>query len=319
VRRSSRSSPYKPESTFIAVSVAHQWPSTVHDGMPRSRLEETDVKIALINAQLSEVRLHEYQVAVLLSSVALKRRALEEKLIALEENQDPSNRLAMGLLIDIFLILLDTSPPLEFDALIDAVPLALSHVCRRWREISLGTPALWRRIVLHRVDFTHGIFTRRSSMTFFVRANGHPAELLYNERNWPVTDPGRAAAARSNALEDNRASHDMIVHPAPGPTIFSLFSALSALEITGRNTTLLETCCFLGTHALNTFRVLEYLSLTLADPPHTKFPLFIPLCCSQSKTMLPKKTPAFRACSLSISPTCLSLPYLSAGSPFLKR
>src|SRR5258708_21426311 len=59
----------------------------------------------------------------------------------------PFNSLPPELLIHIFVrATLDTFHPIRLR--LDTIPLTISHVCQRWRDIALSTPTLWRRIVL---------------------------------------------------------------------------------------------------------------------------------------------------------------------------
>lgn len=47
------------------------------------------------------------------------------------------------------------------DVAFDTSPVCLSHVCRRWRDVALGIPILWRRVHLHSRHIVDDWYTSR--------------------------------------------------------------------------------------------------------------------------------------------------------------
>ncbi|KAJ6456178.1 hypothetical protein C8R45DRAFT_583318 [Mycena sanguinolenta] len=66
-------------------------------------------------------------------------------------------------------------------------PIALTQTCRRWREIALQTPALWRAIDIYPLAEHPGLFD-----AWLSRARGRPISILFNT-DWVEQD--RAAGS----------------------------------------------------------------------------------------------------------------------------
>ncbi|KAI0032083.1 hypothetical protein K488DRAFT_70893 [Vararia minispora EC-137] len=237
----------------------------------RSRLDDTDFQIAMLDAKLFELRAHEEQVSSMLSEIVKKRRALEDERAQLEESKVAINRLPNELLVQIYHHILDASPPIDSDIRVDSIPLRLSHVCRRWRDVAIGTPRLWQRIILHPLDMSNCMLTRRSSMEFFARSNGQPTEVYFNSAAkgghwtaWPATRDDQLSLARSSSLSPSATAPVEICCPTSGH-VLSSFPSITVLDIHSSGAIIFETSWFLGQHYPSSFRTLEHLSLSLAD------------------------------------------------------
>ncbi|KAK0491700.1 hypothetical protein EDD18DRAFT_1080433, partial [Armillaria luteobubalina] len=64
----------------------------------------------------------------------------------------PSRRLPTKVLTEIFIRCLPLYDPGGSPLDPRAFPWRLSHVCRKWREVAIGTPKLWSSICLDFVD-----------------------------------------------------------------------------------------------------------------------------------------------------------------------
>ncbi|KAF7376713.1 F-box domain-containing protein [Mycena sanguinolenta] len=63
-----------------------------------------------------------------------------------------------------------------------ASPTMLTHVCRKWREVALATPALWRAIKLGDPDIRHEQ-VRRISDAWIRRSGSLPLSIVINTNN----------------------------------------------------------------------------------------------------------------------------------------
>ncbi|KAK0479829.1 hypothetical protein EDD18DRAFT_1440537 [Armillaria luteobubalina] len=83
-----------------------------------------------------------------------RNQALENHVNA-KKILSPSRRLSPELLTEIFIRC--SSSYIEYDSPLDprALPWTVSHVCRKWREVAIGTPEIWSSI---RLNFVHDRF-----------------------------------------------------------------------------------------------------------------------------------------------------------------
>ena len=110
-----------------------------------------DKEIELLTAQLGVLQRREDDFARILedmvrlqSSVRAEREALGSKITELEGQKQPINWLPTELLIEIFFIRTeDESADLTARLPYNSAPVLISHVCHKWRGLTLATPRLW--------------------------------------------------------------------------------------------------------------------------------------------------------------------------------
>ncbi|KAF5309522.1 hypothetical protein D9619_012365 [Psilocybe cf. subviscida] len=113
---------------------------------------------SIINEELGELekrihtlRLREDEIQAVIESmyrlkdsVSTERLGLQRKALELQAEREPINWLPPELLIHIFTAFCD----LDSTENTQRAPLILSHVCRKWRNITIHTPHLWRRVLM---------------------------------------------------------------------------------------------------------------------------------------------------------------------------
>ncbi|KAI0318300.1 hypothetical protein OF83DRAFT_40512 [Amylostereum chailletii] len=135
--------------------------------------------LAVVNGKLQVLHQREADMQALLDSIRAERLSLEAEREVLETQHIPANWLPTELLIHIFLLCVEDPLNSHHATGIDRVPVAISHVCRKWRAIALDIPRLWHRIVLKSIDVNCGELTATSSEVFFERSKGAPLNVLY--------------------------------------------------------------------------------------------------------------------------------------------
>ena len=146
--------------------------------MPRPTAQYIDRQVAALSGQIHILQRRESELHALLDAVALEKHALEAERGQLETGSIPFHSLPPELLIHIFV--LSTYIALDpAQSRIDTAPFSISHVCRRWRDIALATPALWRRVVLTPLDISIRHPVSPATQTFLERSKGTPAEIFY--------------------------------------------------------------------------------------------------------------------------------------------
>ncbi|KAH9970540.1 hypothetical protein BGW80DRAFT_1253960 [Lactifluus volemus] len=145
--------------------------------MPHPTTEHFDRSIAVLTGQIDALERQRSELRALLNSLTLQKQALEVE-HDLETERILFDWLPPELLIYIFV--LSTYDALDSTRLrLDIVPFNISHVCRRWREIALSTPALWRRIILTTSDMSSRCSVSPATQTFLERSKGIPVEVFY--------------------------------------------------------------------------------------------------------------------------------------------
>ncbi|KAF7303611.1 hypothetical protein MIND_00590400 [Mycena indigotica] len=131
----------------------HMSASSVTTTMLRRRKESIARESDLVDVQLRLLRSQEADYQILLDdifarkhAVSTQRKELEARRRELDRQRHPIHWLPPELLIHIFLAVVhDDSPTV---APFHRAPVVLSHVCSRWRSLTLGVSRLWSRILL---------------------------------------------------------------------------------------------------------------------------------------------------------------------------
>ncbi|KAK7052181.1 F-box domain-containing protein [Favolaschia claudopus] len=112
--------------------------------LDRVLVAETDAQIREIESQMSKL---EEQLTALKDSIYVLRATKELAKQRLDSYKYPVLTLPNEIVSEIFLHFLPTYP--KTSPLLGRLsPTTLTHICHRWREIALTTPALWRAIDL---------------------------------------------------------------------------------------------------------------------------------------------------------------------------
>jgi hypothetical protein len=148
--------------------------------MPHSTPQHVDRQLAVLSGQIHVLQRRESELRALLDGLALEKHALETERNHLETGTIPFHWLPPELLIYIFVLstYVGTLDPAQ--TRIDTAPFSISHVCRRWRDIALATPVLWRRVVLTFVDVAFHRPVSPATQSFLERSKGIPAEIFYD-------------------------------------------------------------------------------------------------------------------------------------------
>ncbi|KAJ6547041.1 hypothetical protein B0H19DRAFT_1163640 [Mycena capillaripes] len=139
----------------------------------RTRAADIDARILDLGSQTSEF---EDSLSRLQTEKALARERLDSY-------KYPVSTLPNEIISEIFLHFLPAyplCPPLTGPF----SPTSLTHICRKWREIALATPALWRAI---RISRTHIVPLTRQEMIFNIwlsRSRGCPLSIHIIEDNF---------------------------------------------------------------------------------------------------------------------------------------
>ena len=141
----------------------------------RRRRLSLDRELDILQVQLQTLIRRELHVQKVLDDIQRlkdevfnERVAVEEKISELEAQKEPINWLPPELLEQVFLAVTD------FDFGFSYRPqVVVSHVCVKWRVISLASPRLWSRINLH------GFAKPDAALTFLKRSGTAPLEINY--------------------------------------------------------------------------------------------------------------------------------------------
>jgi hypothetical protein len=187
--------------------------------MPRPTAQDIDHHTEL-SGKIHDIQRREAELRTLLDELALERQALEAERDQLETGTIPFHWLPPELLIHIFV--LSTYSALDpAQSRIDTAPYSISHVCRRWREIALATPVLWRRVVLTPQDiFRHPVSP--ATQTFLERSKGTPAEVFYADPQNQVSFTPRSLPSRHDS-EQERPQGTFVLETSPPLALRSLY------------------------------------------------------------------------------------------------
>jgi hypothetical protein len=223
--------------------------------MPHPTAKHIDRHVAVLTGQINVLERQGSELRALLKALTLEKRALQIKDDHLETEYIPFNWLPPELLIYIFVLATYTTlDPAQ--SLLDTVSLNISHVCRRWRDISLSTPALWRRIVLTPSDMSSRRSVSLATQTFLERSKGIPTEVFYAA---PPTKASKAnpLTPRTIATLRGRSQHLLVE-----PSLLDAFPLLRSLYIHGNYDIIADTLAYLHHHA-HGLAPLESLELAL--------------------------------------------------------
>ncbi|TFY77202.1 hypothetical protein EWM64_g6808, partial [Hericium alpestre] len=212
--------------------------------MSRIPLDYIDKTVAVIDGKLDVLRQREAELQAILDSIRAERTALEVERDDLESQRIPFNWLPPELLALIFEFCSETA---DVHASSDRIPVALSHISRRWRSVALSTPALWRRLYLSPGDVDEEGFLRPLMRAFFVRAGVTPHEVVYSD---PGCKSGKPFPPPPLVLNDS-------LHT---PHFFDQLNALTHLSVFGGHDVLIDALVFLRCHS-RVFPVLESLTM----------------------------------------------------------
>ena len=148
--------------------------------MPRSTPQHVDRQLAVLSGQINILQRRESELRALLDGLALEKHALETERNQLETGTIPFHWLPPELLIYIFVLSTYVGALDPTQTRIDTTPFSISHVCRRWRDIALATPVLWRRVVLTFLDVAFRRPVSPATQSFLERSKGIPAEIFYD-------------------------------------------------------------------------------------------------------------------------------------------
>ncbi|KAH9051819.1 hypothetical protein EDB87DRAFT_1661680 [Lactarius vividus] len=131
--------------------------------MSRINSQHIDRQVAVLSGQIHILQRRESELRALLDKLALEKHALETERDQLESGTIPFHWLPPELIIYIFVLATyNTLDPAQ--SRLDTAPFSISHVCRRWREIALSTPAS---------------LAAPATLTFLERSEGIHAEVFY--------------------------------------------------------------------------------------------------------------------------------------------
>jgi hypothetical protein len=223
--------------------------------MSHRRTENIDQSAAILVGQIDILQRRESELRALLNAVILKTHAIEAER---EKDHIPFRWLPPELLIHIFV--LATDDPLDpaqypLDCL-DNIPLTISHVCQRWRDIALSTPTLWRRVVLTMSELLCQTSVSPATQIYLDRSKGIPTEVFF------ATPPSKTNKASPPATSSILALRER-KHQRPGESyILNTFPPLRSLYIHGPRNIIVDALTHLHNHPPG-FASLESLELAL--------------------------------------------------------
>ncbi|KAH9475775.1 hypothetical protein JR316_0011334 [Psilocybe cubensis] len=135
-----------------------------------------DAELELLEAQLQTLILRESDIQKVIDhaqrmkdALTLERLSTEKQKAELEAQKEPINWLPVELLIHIF----SAYAVLGYSTDNPHPSVTVSHVCRKWRDIVLDAPDLWRRIVLR------GFQRRAPFRVYLERSMDSPLDIDY--------------------------------------------------------------------------------------------------------------------------------------------
>ena len=218
--------------------------------MPHRRAENIDQSAAVLAGKIDILQRRESELLALLDAVTLEKQAVER-----EKDRIPFRCLPPELLIHIFVLATnDTLDPIQSP--LDTVPLKISHVCQRWRDIALSTPALWRRVVLTTSELSFQSSVSPVTQIFLDRSRGTPTEVFY------ATPPNKTNKVPSPIPSGITALHGW-KRQRPGESyILNTFPPLRSIYIHGTCDIIVDALTHLHNHPPG-FAFLESLELAL--------------------------------------------------------
>jgi F-box-like len=238
---------------YISASILTLFPSTAtHTLMPHPATEYFDRNTAVLTGQIDILERQGSELRALLNALTLQKRSLEVERHNLETERIPINWLPPELLIHIFVFVTYTA----FDptqSQLDIVPLHISHVCQRWRDIALSTPALWRRVVLTPSDMSSRRSVSLATQTFLERSKGIPTEVFY------AVPPGKANPLTPRIITALRRREQQQLVKSH---LLDIFPPLRSLFIHGHHDIIVDALAYLHNY-LPGFAHLESLELAL--------------------------------------------------------
>ncbi|KAF9457115.1 hypothetical protein BDZ94DRAFT_1292552 [Collybia nuda] len=156
--------------------------------MARRNNASIDVEVAIVQAQLGvlERREREFQKLVddmqrLKNSISDEKELLQTKARELEAERFPINWLPTELLIDVFVdLIVAESDGLDDEELCAGaktrhpIPIILSHVCQRWRNVALTTPQLWSCL-----SYRGASWNEKARQSFLERSRSALLDVVY--------------------------------------------------------------------------------------------------------------------------------------------
>lgn len=190
--------------------------------MPRPTAQYIHRELAVLSGKIHILQRRESELRTLLDALELERHLLEAERDQLETGTIPFHWLPPELLIHIFV--LSTYSALDpAHSRIDSVPFSISHVCRRWREIALATPVLWRRVVLTHRDISSRHPVSPATQTFLERSKGKPTEVFYAMLPNQVSFTPRSLPSQRHDSEHERPLGSFVLETSPPLTLRSLY------------------------------------------------------------------------------------------------
>ena len=223
--------------------------------MPYLSTEDINQNATVLAGQMDILQRRELELPALLNAITLEKRAFEGEPEQLGKDRVPFRWLPPELLIHIFVLATyDSLDPIQSS--LDTTPLNISHVCRRWRDIALSTPLLWRRVVLTTSELSLRCFVSPATQTFLKRSKGILTEIFY------ATSPSKLNKASLPTLRGIIALREQ-EHEHPGESyVLSIFPPLRSLYIHGTQAIIVDALTHLHNHPFG-FATLESLELAL--------------------------------------------------------
>jgi len=232
-------------------------PAVQTNPMPYLSAKDIDQNAAVLVGQIDTLQRRESTLRALLNAATLEKHALEVEPIQLRVEKDhiPFRWLPPELLIHIFVLAAhDILDPIQSP--LDTTPLNISHVCRRWRDIALSTPALWRRVVLTTSELSFRCSVSPATQTFLDRSKSIPTEVFHAS---PLSKVNKAFPPTPSSIT---ALHER-EHRRPGESyVLQTFPRLHSLYIHGTHDIIVDVLTHLHNHPPS-FASLESLELAL--------------------------------------------------------
>jgi F-box associated protein len=228
--------------------------------MPHHTAEYIHQNAQVLAGHIDTLQRRESQLRALLDAVTHEMHIVEARRSQLENDRIPFNWLPPELLIHVFVLatLDDTLHPIR--SRLDSIPLTISHVCQRWRDIALSTPTLWRRIVLTPSDLSPRASVRPATQAFLDRSKGISTEVFC------AVPPGEANNKMPLLLTPRSifALRERESYQVGESYIFHAFPPLRSLLIHGPNDVIVDALAYLHNHEPG-FPSLESLEFALVS------------------------------------------------------
>ncbi|KAL0959206.1 hypothetical protein HGRIS_014486 [Hohenbuehelia grisea] len=153
-----------------------------------NRLSRLDVDLAVANGQLEVMRLRQDDLTKAIEELEKTRNGvigevmdLEARIKMLEAEKVPINRLPNEILLEILVnfVLDDAAADWRDGRGYHIAPVAVSHVCSRWRQLCLAESKLWSRLSL----CTASLCTRPLK-AFLQRSGRAPLDVIFAPPDW---------------------------------------------------------------------------------------------------------------------------------------